>query len=333
MNSPFSAIYVEDAARPYEMTTRLLERYPSVPVISVRRYRDVFARPKQEFSWQKKNQALILAVKEPPFLYPGPDVCQSFGADSFVYTPFLMNCPFACDYCYLQGMYPSAHLTAFVNIEDYKQEIARHLDANRGSSTLIAASYDTDLLAFDAVFPYLDLLYPFLKEQSDLLFEVRTKSADTRFFERHSGDPGPFVAAFSLAPEAVIRTYERKTPSLDKRIEAVLRTLDAGFPVRLCLDPVLIDPRFDDEYEPFFRYIFSKIPAERILDISHGFFRMSRTFFRRIRHDRPDVDLFQNEYPIQQEVVTYEETAQQQIRNRHHCILAEYISKERIFLL
>lgn len=333
MASPFTVIYVEDAARSYEMTTRLLARYPSVPVISVRRYRDVFARPKQEFSWQKKNQALILAVKEPPFLYPGPEVCQSFGADSFVYTPFLMNCPFACDYCYLQGMYPSAHLTAFVNIEDYEQEISRHLAEHRNTSTLIAASYDTDLLAFDAVFPYLDLLHPFLKDQSDLLFEVRTKSAATRFFERHAGDPGPFVAAFSLAPDTVIRTYEKKTPSLDARIHALLTALDAGFPVRICLDPILIDPRFDREYETFFRYIFSKIPADRILDVSHGFFRMNRTFFKRIRHDRPDVDLFQNEYPIQQEVVTYEEEIQQSIRDRHLIILSEYVSKERIFML
>ena len=274
-----------------------------------------------------------MAVKEPPFLYPGPEVCQSFGAGSFVYTPFLMNCPFSCDYCYLQGMYPSAHLTAFVNIGDYEKAIERHLSEHANTQTLLAASYDTDLLAFHAVLPYLDLLHPFLGKQNGLLFEVRTKSAATSFFENHAGDPGSFVAAFSLAPDAIIRVYEKKTPSLDARISAVLAALDAGFPVRICLDPILIDPRFDGEYEPFFRYLFSKIPADRILDISHGFFRMNRTFFKRIRHDRPDVDLFQSEYPSQKEIVSYDETAQQEVRDRHLAILLEYIPKERIFLL
>ena len=58
---------------------------------------------------------LILAIKKPPFIYKGTDILQDGGFKNFYYnTPFL-NCLYNCDYCFLQGMYPSANMVVFVN--------------------------------------------------------------------------------------------------------------------------------------------------------------------------------------------------------------------------
>jgi len=314
------------------MTRIILEKYPDCPVIPVRHYKDVFNRPHQNIRWQKKYQSLILAVKEEPFLYPGPDICQDFGADHFFYTSFLLGCPFACDYCYLQGMYPSSNLVAFVNIEDFKKAIASQLQRMPDGNTFLAASYDTDLMAFDSVFPYLGKLYPFLSAQKNLSVEIRTKSANLAFFEHH--DPiDTLVLAFSIAPEPVIRKYEKYAPGLDARLKAIRAAMDAGFQVRLCFDPIFVGLPFDNLYEPFFRRVFSEIDTAKILQISHGFFRMNQTFFRRIQRQRPDCRLFLEDFPGADDVITYEKETAAAVRERHLDILSQYIQKERIYFV
>lgn len=329
-SSPFRAIYVEDSALTSDFTRRILEKYDASPQIGVRSYRDVFMRPRQDFRTQKENPALLLAVKEPPFLYAGPEVCQDFDADLFFYATLLLNCPFACDYCYLQGMFPSGNLVAFVNAEDVIAAIRAVCRENDGKSVLIALSYDTDLLAFDEVLPYLDALYEGCADLSNLTLEIRTKSASTRFVRRYAGRPGPFTIAYSLAPEEVIRAYEKRTPSLDTRLRAAAQAADFGFPIRLCFDPVFIDPRFDDLYEPFYRHVFETLPVGAIRDASHGFFRMGRDFFRRVRRKMPGNALFLADYP-NRDPVTFDPEAMHRIREKHLSVLYEYLPKERIF--
>ncbi len=328
----FSAIYIEDAARDYPVTRAVLEKFPGLPRIPVRRYRDVFNRPRQNLLWQKDHRALILAVKEPPFLYPGPEVCQDFGADKFFYTSFLLGCPFRCDYCYLQGMYPSSYVTAFVNLEDFKGAIDDELARAPRENLYLALSYDTDLIAFDPVFPYLEELYPFFAAKKNLTAELRTKSANTAFFARYPAS-GPLVAAFSLAPDEVIRRTEKFTPSLDARLRTIRAAQDAGYSVRLCFDPVFVGAEYDALYEPFFETVFSRIDPEKVSAVSHGFFRMNRTFFRRIRKERPDSPLYLTDFPKSEDIVTYDEQLAGAVRERHLAVLSRYIPKERIFIV
>jgi len=321
---------MEESARASAFTREILEKYDASPLIGVRSYRDVFTRPRQDFRAQKEHPALLLAKKEPPYLYPGPEVCQDFGADLFFYATLLLNCPFACDYCYLQGMFPSGNLVAFVNVEDILAEIREVCLENSEKTVLIALSYDTDLMAFDAILPYLDTMYDGCADLMNLTLEVRTKSSATRFFRRYAGRPGPFTIAYSLAPEEVIRAYEKRTPSLDARLRAARQAAECGFPIRLCFDPVFIDPRFDDLYKPFFRHVFETLPEGAVRDVSHGFFRMGRAFFRRVRRNIPDSALFLADYP-NQDPVTYEPEAMHRTREHHLSVLHEYLPRERIF--
>ena len=62
-----------------------------------------------------------------------------------------MNCVFDCEYCYLKGMYPSANLVVFVNLEDIFAEVEKRLAAH---SVYLCVSYDTDLLALEHLTGY-----------------------------------------------------------------------------------------------------------------------------------------------------------------------------------
>lgn len=325
---PFCAIYVEEAAWAFPLTRQLLDRMSACPVIRIRHYKDVFNRARQNPVWQKEHQALILAVKESPCLYDGPKICQHFGAARFFYANFMLNCPFDCTYCYLQGLFPSAHIVAFVNPDDILNEMAAVVEQEK---TYLALSHDADLMAFHAVLPYLDLIAKRLEKIPHLLAEVRTKSANRQYYLNHE-PTDRLVFAFSLAPDAIIRRYERRTPSLDSRLTAIETALERGFNVRLCFDPVIISRETDDSYPPFFQTVFERIDPERILDASYGFFRLPDTFFRRMAKRRPELSFFREAVTVTGKIRTYPETVWQAVAERHLAILSRYVDPAKLFM-
>ena len=91
-------------------------------------------------------------MKDEPFLYKGPDICENFGNRHFYYASTILNCIYDCHYCYLQGMYQSANIVIFVNIEDFFEAVDRELSFL--GSMYLCTSYDTDLLALEGILPY-----------------------------------------------------------------------------------------------------------------------------------------------------------------------------------
>lgn len=325
----FNAIYVEENAFEYPITQQVLKRYSGTDIISIRHYKDVFNRPCQHFVTQKEHPSLILAVKKEPFLYNGPEVCQNFGYTNFYYTSFLLNCVFDCEYCYLQGMYGSANLVAFVNIEDFQGAISTVVSRD---PVFLAASYDTDLIGFHNIIPYMDYLYDFFKKQPNLFVEVRTKSSNQSFYRNHTPLDN-LIIAFTLTPEGVTQKYERGTPSLSARIKAIQTAIEYGFKVRICLDPIFIKEDVDFLYKPFYNYIFSQIDAGSIVDVGYGFFRMSREFFKKIKKQRENSQLFSEDYEVTRDVISYSQELKDAIKEKHYKILTQYIEKEKIFSL
>ena len=150
--SNFSHLYVERAALDYSFAQSIITRFPRARIVPIDDYKSIFARPRQHFQIQKRSMKLILAVKKDRFLYPGSGHSQHFNLDNFYYNTLMFNCVYNCDYCYLQGMYPSANVVAFVNTPDYfeatRQAIAER--SNIHQPLYVCISYDTDLLAFES---------------------------------------------------------------------------------------------------------------------------------------------------------------------------------------
>ena len=70
----------------------------------------------------------------------------------------LLNCIFDCQYCFLQGMYNSSNIVCFVNVEDFAKEFSR-----MECGSMIALSYETDLIAHHNIVPYLEYIYEYIK--------------------------------------------------------------------------------------------------------------------------------------------------------------------------
>ncbi|NLO37565.1 MAG: DNA photolyase [Clostridiaceae bacterium] len=320
----FEAVYAEERALDWPLTRRVLKRLDGCPVITIRHYKDVFNRSNQDPRWQKRHPSLILAVKDEPLLYPGPRLCQDFGAAAFYYANLAVGCPFDCTYCYLQGMYPSAHLLAFMNMPDFIQAMAR---AAADTPCAIAASHDTDLLALRQVIPYPELLAAGLAGLP-LQAEIRTKSADRSFFLQNE-PTAELVFAFSLAPEPIIGKLEPAAPPLDARLQAIQTAQARGFTVRLCFDPVFADWDTAD-YDAFYRHVFSIVDPSRVQDASFGFFRMPESFFRRARRLRPELMDLRTVLDTPSGVRTYPEDLRRAGQAIHLAFLGQYLDRRQI---
>jgi len=176
----FSHIYIEREAYDYPLSDFVLSKFHNSSIIDIKHYKDIFNRPGQDFQTQKASMKLILAKKPDPFLYPVTDMVQGHHISEFYYTTPMLNCLYNCDYCFLQGMYPSGNIVIFVNQDDLQNAIINKIDQKNSSQRMITVSisYNTDLLAMENFFPLTKSWIDFASNKSNLMIEIRTKSSD-----------------------------------------------------------------------------------------------------------------------------------------------------------
>ena len=281
---PFSHIYIEEALLGGEEAEAILRKFPKAKCIPIRHYKDLFNRRKQNRALQEKSRKLILAKKEGQRIYPGAPVCQSFSESTFYYASLLMNCPFHCEYCYLQGMYPSANLVLFLNVEDYFSDCQRLIQEK--GSLYLCISYDTDLLALEKLYPFVERFARFLEKEPNLRIEVRTKAGGESLFRRllkiqlSEDAKKRLIFAFTLSPEKIVSEAEHGTAGLKGRLKAIKMAVEEGFTLRLCFDPMLYHADWERLYTKLLETVFREIPMEKLYDVSVGSFRISESYLK-----------------------------------------------------
>ncbi len=327
----FSHIYVESSAKDYPLTKACLTRFPKAAVVDVQDYKSIFNRPNQDFQTQKQSMKLILAVKKPPFIYKGTDILQDGGFKNFYYNTPILNCIYNCDYCFLQGMYPSANMVVFVNQKDMESAVITELNQRPypHDPMMLSISYNTDLLAFENILPITRTWIDFATQYPDLQLEVRTKSA---LFSA-IGDLLPtdqVLLAWTLSPEKVVKANELNTPPLTKRLAAVRSAVEKGWKVRLCFDPVMIYPGWESDYDALMDEVKSTLEGNQIFDATVGIFRMGQDYFNRIRKSSPDSTVYYQQYENDDGVVTIDQSDRLAITHFMKESLSGFIPAEKI---
>lgn len=326
-NPFFSHIYVEKSVRNYAYTQNILAKFPSAEIIEIGHYKDVFCRSRQNYPLQHCSQKLILAAKKGTMLYKGAPVCQSFGSQYFYYTSCVMNCIYNCEYCYLKGMYPSANIVVFVNLEEVFAEAEQILKIH---PLYLCVSYDTDLLALESITGYVQEWCVFAARHKNLKIEIRTKCANPSFASHVIPVP-QVIYAFTLSPQQIIETFEHNTPSLTKRLSCVAELIKKGHSVRLCFDPMLYVPNWKQYYSEMLDQVFYSINMGEIVDVSVGTFRISQDYLKNIRKQVPESAVIWFPFQRKNGYCHYPEGLIEQMECFLTKKLEEKISREKIF--
>lgn len=282
-------IYVEEAVREHATTLALRARFPAAHVIPCAHHGAVFNRTAQNFRLQKQRPALIVARKDNRRVLPVP---PGYGFDNTAgfYFSHALNCLYDCRYCFLQGMFRSAHYVLFVNYDDFLADIRAHAAA-RDQPTWFFSGYDCDSLALEPITGFARHFVPAIDEIPHAWLELRTKSTQIRSLLALQPRPRT-VCAFSLSPDVVARRLEHRAPGLQARLDAAARLAAAGWHIGLRFDPLVAMRDFETVYRDFFAQVAAHFGDHVPHSITLGPLRLPRDFLQRMTRLYPDEPLF-----------------------------------------
>jgi len=259
-------IYYERSAAGHPRTKAILARFPHAVRISCDRYGEVFNRRAQSFRLQKQRPSLILAQKHANLVLETP-VGYGIGGERNYYFSHMLNCVYDCRYCFLQGMYQSAHYVLFVNYEDFGNAILEKAMASTHEEPYFFSGYDCDSLALDNVTEFTDFIVPLFRKLDNAWLELRTKSVQTRALESYQPQDRVIVA-FSITPNDISEATEHKVPKLTQRLAVMQSLAQCGWQLGLRFDPLLYFHNWQTAYRELFSQIFAKIRPKCVHSVS-----------------------------------------------------------------
>jgi len=298
-----SCVYVETAVRKHPRTVQLLKRLHKLPLIEIKHYGEVFNPRSQNFRLQKKNPAIIIAHKNKGQVLAAPEG-YGLGGDYNYYFSHMLNCIYDCRYCFLQGMYQSAHQVLFVNYEDFGDQIRQTAAQHQGKPVWFYSGYDCDSLANEPMTRFTDYFIPLVAAIDNAWMELRTKSTQVR--SMLNMEPAErVITAFSFSDQVSHSKLENGVPSIAKRIDAMHRLIEAGWLVGLRFDPVVYHQHYQTAFVDLLEQVFAKIDAKKLHSVSLGSFRLTRDHFRKISRLYPEEPLFAQNMDLNNGIISY----------------------------
>ena len=326
----FSTIYIEDEVREHPRALEIHRRFADADIIPCGRYGEVFNRKTQNFRLQKKKPALILAKKYNHFVLPAP-AGYGIGAGHNYYFSHMLNCIYDCRYCFLQGMYRSAHIVLFVNFEDFTDSIEKKIAAYLGKEVHFFSGYDCDSLALEPVTGFVDVILPLFRKHPGALLELRTKSTQIRSLLAVPPLDN-CVIAFSLTPENIATALEHNAPKLERRLAALEQLQKAGWKIGLRFDPLIYEENYRQNYRRLFEAVFGKLDVSRLHSVSLGNFRLPRDYFKTLLRLYPEEKLFASPLEDDAGIISYKQTIANEMLQFCRDALLSYVPDHIFFL-
>jgi spore photoproduct lyase len=320
-------IYLEEAAASHPRARGLLARHPEALVVPVESYGEVFNRGRQSFRLQERKPSLLLATKRGKLVHEAP---YGIGGTRNFYFSHVLNCLYDCRYCFLQGMYRSAHYVLFVNYEDFQDAIRSTAQRFPGEEVYFFSGYDGDSLALESLTGFANEFLPFFERDPRLVLEIRTKSAAIRPLLARNPSPN-CVVAFSFTPDALSREIEHGVPPVEVRVAAAAKLAERGWPIGLRFDPILSTRSYRERYQELFDAVFSAIPERSIHSVGFGAFRLPRDYFARMARLYPEEKLFAGGLEERSGMVSYPRELEEELLGFCRESLRERVSESRLF--
>ena len=287
-------IIVNNAVRDDPVTTFIKDQCPGIPVRYVTSGKSEKIVAVSEILNRAGNMMLdkILAGKNVVYIAPAtaglvdvftmPDdrmICPHFERLKLASN----GCFYQCDWCYLKLTYRAAFpfITIRAQYDRIKQQITRRL--NQASSPVIFNSGElADSLSMEHLTRAGQEFIPwFGQSQNGYLFMLtKSDNVDDILDLSHNGHT---IVAWSMNNESVSRRFEVGAPTFERRLEAARKIQNAGYPVRIRLDPIVPFQGWEKAYAATIHRIFDVVSPERMtlgtLRFEEGFYKMRKTIF------------------------------------------------------
>jgi spore photoproduct lyase len=321
-------IYVESQIKDHPNTIDIFNKFPKKEIIEIDHYGEIFNPSNQSFRKQKQNSSIIIAKKINNLILKSPESFGIGGKQNY-YFSHMLNCPYDCRYCFLQGMFNSANYVIFVNHDDFKSKISK-LDKKAKDKQYFFSGYDADSLAFDHVTNFTDNFVPFFHNLKNSYLELRTKSTQIRNLLKYPAHDN-IIIAFSFTPQEISQTVENKVPNIEKRLNAINKLISHGYKIGLRFDPLIYSNNFEDLYIKMIDYIFNSISKKSIHSISIGKLRFPNKMYDKIIRLYPESPLLNYKISKDKKYTGYSNDVENKMFMFVESAIVKHIDKALIF--
>jgi spore photoproduct lyase len=266
-------ILLEESARNYPMTRRILARLDGVPVEVIPDREALKGSGRDRAAWlNEAKSTLLLAVQKGPFWRPCPGT-KDYICCGYQVLQVTVNCPMDCTYCVLQGYVNVPAITIFVNVDDLLAELEGRWAENPHQVWRLGTGEFGDSLALDGLMGLNEILIPRFAGRGQAILEIKSKWP--RIEPLLSLGPNPQVIfAWSLNPAEIIPGEEKFAASLESRLQAAAQAVAAGFRVAFHFDPLIYFPGWEEAYRRTVEHLGAAVPSRAIAWISLGGLRL-----------------------------------------------------------
>jgi spore photoproduct lyase len=235
----------------------------------------------------------ILAGKHVLFISPvtGGEVDRFEMKDDRMLCPhfqrlkYAMNgCFYQCDWCYLKLTYRTVRpfITVKAEYDRIIEQIEKKLEIGSEPKFFNSGEF-ADSLSLEHLTGAARKFIPWFgtTENGYLFMLTKSDNVDEILNLPHSGHT---IIAWSMNNELVSRKFETGAPPFERRLNAAHRVQEAGYPLRVRLDPIVPLNGWQEAYAETIEAIFEKVRPERItlgtLRFEDGFYKMRDSIFK-----------------------------------------------------
>ena len=197
---------------------------------------------------------------------PVPKDLSDVVCPHFLELKWATGCPYKCAWCYLQGTFRFLEYRTKPRPKDFN-EVRRHLAAffegdGVRPEILNSGELSDSLLTEKTKRPFSRFIMDVMATQKRHKVLFVTKSADIENLLKIS-NPEQAIVSFSVNAESVARRWE-KAPKVSDRLKAAERLKEAGFEVRIRIDPIVPVTGWTKHYSRLVDTVFERFTPDRI---------------------------------------------------------------------
>jgi len=183
----------------------------------------------------------------------------------FLELKWAYGCPYDCAWCYLKGTFrfqPKGTSPVVKPYEKIELHTRKFLEDVKTPEILNAGEIADSLMHENGESPFSKFIIPIFETQELHKVLFLTKSSNVKNLleiEPHN----QAVISFSLNAIPVAKRWEKAPPVL-KRIEAAKKVFDAGYEVRIRIDPMVPVKNWQEQYLQLLDILFDNFIPERI---------------------------------------------------------------------
>lgn len=234
-----------------------------MPIVKIKSYQYKLLDGSVTSSIQQAGDGSIIKRfdKTPPPSNPTNVVCPHFLELKWAY-----GCPFDCAWCYLKGTFRFRQEGIKPVIKDYgkiESHTKRFLKEAAIPEILNTGELADSLMWEGSNKPFSKYIIPMFEEQDKHKILFVTKSDNIRnLLEINPHNQA--IISFSLNADEVAQRWEKRAPSISNRVEAARKLSEAGYEVRIRIDPLVPVPDWEWQYASLVDHIFTKFTPSRI---------------------------------------------------------------------